>query len=141
MRVLRLVAFLGFLVLSNQVPLVAVYAWDCCYCSNPCKYGCTCRGTGHCSACSGRSVDTVPPSTVVQFVPVPPLSTGTNNDVMQPLIGLTTAGKPIGGNLTLKLLDNAADGQHFSCHGPGEERMGNPLSQLVHSYTEALMKD
>jgi hypothetical protein len=141
MRVLRLVAFLVFLVLGNQVPLVAVYAWDCCPCTNPCKYGCTCRGTGHCSSCSYRSVDTVPSSTVVQFNPVPGLSTGTNNDVGEPLMEPTTVRKLVGGNLTFKLLDNAADGQEFSCHGSDEKHMGNPLFQLVHSYTEALMKD
>jgi hypothetical protein len=65
----------------------------------------------------------------------------TKNDVVEPILGLTNVGKPVGGNLTLKLVDNAAEGQEFSCHGPNEKHMGNPLFQLVHSYTEALMKE
>lgn len=140
MRVLRLVpTFLVFLVAGGQLPIVAVQAWDCCPCTNPCKYGCMCRGTGHCSACSGRSLDSVQSPTVVQLAPESMLSTVTNIELIEPQP--TTVGKPASVSSTLRLLGNAADDQEFSCHGPDAKHMGNPLFQLVHSYTEALMKE
>lgn len=141
MRVLKFVpAFFAFLLVGGQLP-VAVQAWDCCLCSNPCKYGCTCRGTGHCSSCSGRSVDSVPSPVVVQLIQEQLLSTVTNYDVVEPLIDLTRVEKRVGGNLTLNLIDNTADRQEFSCHGPDGKHVGNTLFQLVHSYTEVAMKE
>lgn len=120
------------LVLGAQAGLPSPAGAACCPCSNPCMYGCTCRGTAPCSSCRAeggnlfqRHAVAIMPSP--EFSPsheaLSALPTILIADLSDELVSLARGEKRLIGDLTSRFMAGTAFRIKSWCSGSLDKRV------------------